>query len=110
MSCRLQESDVIMGLSAQGSVIGLPEGGDAAERDTVFSQTFPRYMPLICASIACSKCPAACASAFTHAPYQPDQFKSHSCDVGGKAECSTGHHRQPVGGNGRLQEGSESFE
>ncbi|KAN0131096.1 hypothetical protein V8E53_011097 [Lactarius tabidus] len=27
------ESDVIMGLSAQGSVIGLPEGGDAAERD-----------------------------------------------------------------------------
>ncbi|KAN0138612.1 hypothetical protein V8E53_003600 [Lactarius tabidus] len=28
------ESDVIMGLSAQGSVIGLPEGGDAAERDT----------------------------------------------------------------------------
>ncbi|KAN0141485.1 hypothetical protein V8E53_000730 [Lactarius tabidus] len=28
------ESDVIMGLSAQGRVIGLPEGSDAAERDT----------------------------------------------------------------------------
>ncbi|KAN0140678.1 hypothetical protein V8E53_001505 [Lactarius tabidus] len=28
------ESDVIMGLSAQGRIIGLPEGGDAAERDT----------------------------------------------------------------------------